>query len=88
MSMQKSNSRWSLEEIQKCNNLVAKYRKNFRKIADHFETRSYSQIRAFYYNQLHKVEQQKIRPVDDQTKNITHENDTIEQLKFIAFDEL
>ncbi|CAL6044716.1 SANT/Myb_domain [Hexamita inflata] len=55
MSKAKANfSRWTSEENELFEKLLGIYNKDFRKIAQHFKTRSYGQLRTHYYNEIHK----------------------------------
>ncbi|CAL6057761.1 Conserved_hypothetical protein [Hexamita inflata] len=55
MSKAKANfARWTQEENDKFEKLLAAYNKDFRKIAQHFQTRTYGQIRTHYYNEVNK----------------------------------
>ncbi|CAL6021618.1 SANT/Myb_domain [Hexamita inflata] len=49
-----SFARWTQEENELFEKLLGLYQKDFRKIAQHFKSRSYGQIRTHYYNELHK----------------------------------
>ncbi|CAL6023668.1 SANT/Myb_domain [Hexamita inflata] len=58
--------RWTEEEEQLFAYLLVQYDKDFRRIAAHFPSKSYNQIRCHYYNNLHKqqYEQEQARQTD------------------------
>ncbi|CAL6090772.1 MYB_DNA binding protein/ transcription factor-like protein [Hexamita inflata] len=62
MSKAKANfARWTQEENDKFEKLLAAYNKDFRKIAQHFQTRTYGQIRTHYYNEVNKHTEQPVQ---------------------------
>ncbi|CAL6021476.1 SANT/Myb_domain [Hexamita inflata] len=54
--MSKLVSRWTQEETEQLNGLVMRFKKNFKRVAEHFPARSYNQIRSHYYNEVYRSE--------------------------------
>ncbi|CAL6021516.1 protein_REVEILLE 8 isoform X2 [Hexamita inflata] len=48
------NHRWTQKEDQLFQKLLSQFNKDFRKIASYFTTRTYSQVRSHYYNDIIK----------------------------------
>ncbi|CAL6023780.1 SANT/Myb_domain [Hexamita inflata] len=81
-------SRWTQEETEMLNSLVTRFKKNFKRVADHFPGRSYSQIRSHYYNQVYRSERDSFKDSRSDSTPVQQQEAQQQEVSFYYFTEL
>ncbi|CAL6056083.1 SANT/Myb_domain [Hexamita inflata] len=81
-------SRWTQEETKMLNSLVTRFKKNFRRVADHFPGRTYSQIRSHFYNQIYRSERDSFKDSRSHPTPVQQQEAQQQEVSFYYFTEL
>ncbi|CAL6040829.1 Conserved_hypothetical protein [Hexamita inflata] len=71
---QNNISKWTEEESQKFLKLYQTYGKDFKLITEQFPTRTYNQIRSFYYNVKKKTQNKQKQSTQSKIKSQSSQN--------------
>ncbi|CAL6023684.1 SANT/Myb_domain [Hexamita inflata] len=81
-------SRWTQEETEQLHGLVMRFKKNFKRVAEHFPARSYNQIRSHYYNEVYRSERDSSKDSQSDSTQISSCDASPLDFSFYAFAEL